>query len=135
MLVINIDGSCDCSSGEGSWSYILNGKSFSGREEDHTTNNRMELMAAIKALESVLDPCNILVLSDSRYVVNGIMLYVKKWSENGWINSQNKPVKNKDLWENLIEKKKKHNQVIFKWIRREENSAADYAAKKARGVK
>jgi ribonuclease HI len=133
MVYINTDGSCDCSSKEGGWSYIIEGKAFSGREWD-TTNNRMELLAAIKALEHFNAPQEIIILSDSQYVVQGISKHINGWLKNGWKNYQNKPVKNQDLWENLLVAKKNHNQVLFKWVPRENNTGADIAAKKARGV-
>lgn len=133
MVYVHVDGSCDCSSKEGGWSYVIEGRSFSGREWE-TTNNRMELLATIKALEHFIEPQEIIILSDSQYVVRGMNQYISNWLKNGWKNYENKPVKNDDLWKNLLAAKEKHNQVLFKWIPREKNVCADSVAKKARGV-
>jgi len=134
MVYINTDGSYDLSSGQGGWSYVINGKSFSGMEFSETTSNRMELTAAIKALSHFLDPQEIIILSDSQYVVSGATKYIHKWLKNGWKNYNNKPVKNQDLWEKLLAAKNNHNQVVFKWVPRKNNSAADLSARKARRV-
>lgn len=134
MVYINTDGSYDCSSGQGGWSYVIDGKCFSGTEVCETTSNRMELTAVIKALSHFLAPQEIIILSDSQYVVNGVNKYIHNWLKNGWKNYENKPVKNKDLWENLLAAKNNHNQVVFKWVPREKNSIADSSAKKASRV-
>lgn len=108
MKKVNIytDGACSGNPGNGGYSAILiyNGieKIISGFEKD-TTNNRMELMAAIKGLEALKEPCNVDLYSDSAYLVDAFNLgWIKDWQLKGWKNSQNKPVKNIDLWEKIL---------------------------------
>lgn len=92
----------------------------------------MELVAAIKALNHFSDPQDIIIFSDSAYVVNGMNYFSKKWRENGWKTHKNEDVKNRDVWEELLLAREKHNSVYFKWVPREQNGRADAAARKAR---
>lgn len=101
--IIFTDGSSRGNPGPGGWGAIIAYKDLVtelGGREDKTTNNRMELMAAIKSLETV-DGESVLVVSDSEYVIKGITEWIFGWIKKGWKNSQNKPVLNKDLWERL----------------------------------
>lgn len=104
---IYTDGACSGNPGDGGYCAIL---SYNGREkvvsgyEANTTNNRMELLAAIKGLESLIEPCNVKLYSDSRYLVDAFNLgWITLWQNNGWKNSGGKAVKNVDLWKRLIE--------------------------------
>ena len=100
------DGACSGNPGPGGWGAILsyNGveKEISGGEP-HTTNNRMEIMAVIKALELLKEPCEVTLYSDSQYVCNAISRgWAKKWRENGWMRNKKDPALNPDLWEKLL---------------------------------
>jgi len=135
---IYTDGACSGNPGPGGWGAVIfdndnKQKNISGSEEN-TTNNRMELSAAIMALEEVNMNSEITIFTDSTYVKNGITEWVLKWKENGWKNSNKEPVKNKDLWEkldNLCEQ----NTINWKWIKghasNKYNNLADELATKA----
>jgi ribonuclease HI len=84
--------------------------------EEHTTNNRMELMAAIAALEALKRPCLVDLHTDSQYLRDGIMSWIKKWKGNGWRTADRKPVKNVDLWKRLDEALS-HHRVRWHWVR------------------
>ena len=103
-IVIHTDGACRGNPGPGGWAALLrsgsNEKVLSGAEPD-TTNNRMELMAAIAALEALKRSCQVQLTTDSEYVRQGVTRWINSWKRNGWRTSQKKPVKNKDLWERL----------------------------------
>src|SRR5665213_308979 len=100
-VVIHTDGACSGNPGPGGWGAIL---AFGDREKElkggeaNTTNNRMELMAAISALEALKRPCRVDLHTDSQYLRNGIMTWIANWKKNGWRTSDKKPVKNVDLW-------------------------------------
>ena len=101
------DGSCDTGSREGGWGYLLiyNGarKTASGYEAD-TTNNRMELSAAVNALEALHEPCEITLTTDSQYLKKAFTAgWLENWQRNGWRTASKQPVKNKDLWLRLLE--------------------------------
>jgi ribonuclease HI len=100
--------------------------------EPETTNNRMELMAAITALESLRRPCEITIVTDSAYVKNGIGEWLDNWKRNGWRTSTRKPVRNEDLWRRLDEACQRHT-VHWKWVRghagHAENERADALAR------
>ena len=106
MIKIYTDGACSGNPGPGGWGFVIidgeNTKSFSGRE-DATTNNRMELTAAIKAIESVDINESIMLHTDSTYVQKGITEWIINWKKKNWITSTKKPVANKDLWLKLDE--------------------------------
>ena len=135
---IYTDGACSGNPGRGGWGAVIfdndnKQKNISGSEEN-TTNNRMELSAAIMALEEVNMNSEITIYTDSTYVKNGITEWVLKWKENGWKNSNKEPVKNKDLWEkldNLCEQ----NTINWKWVKahasNKYNNLADELATKA----
>jgi len=128
------DGACRGNPGPGGWGVLLrfNGteKSLYGGEKE-TTNNRMELTAAIKGLEALTKPCTVVLTTDSQYVKNGITQWIINWKKNNWSTSAKKPVKNVDLWKQLDELVKKH-QVKWEWVRghtgHAENELADALA-------
>lgn len=118
QVSIYTDGACSGNPGNGGWGALIIYKNvekeLSGCEEN-TTNNRMELMAAISALEVLKEPCSVDLYTDSQYVKNGITEWIKGWIKNGWKNSQKKPVKNRELWLRLVEAADKH-QITWHWI-------------------
>ena len=118
-VVIHTDGACSGNPGPGGWGAIL---SFGDRSkelmggEPHTTNNRMELMAAIAALEALKRPCAVDLHTDSQYLRNGIMSWINNWKRNGWRTADKKPVKNVDLWKRLDEALQPHD-VKWHWVK------------------
>ncbi|NDY96920.1 ribonuclease HI [Wenzhouxiangella limi] len=131
------DGACLGNPGPGGWGALLrwNGteRELSGGESA-TTNNRMELMAAIQALETLKRPCEVLVTTDSQYVRKGISEWMRQWKRNGWKTSAKKPVKNVDLWQRLDLAVARH-QVQWAWVKghsgHPENERADQLASAA----
>jgi len=129
------DGACLGNPGPGGWAALLRAKGservVAGGEPD-TTNNRMELMAAIGALEALTRSCAVTLTTDSRYVMQGIEQWVPKWRANGWLTADKKPVKNQDLWQRLSEATARH-QVRWQWVRghtgHAENERVDQAAR------
>lgn len=134
------DGACSGNPGPGGWGVlmramadgkILKQKELSGGEAD-TTNNRMELMAAISALEALTRPTALTITTDSAYVKNGIESWMHGWKRNGWKTADKKPVKNVDLWQRLDAAQARH-QVVWKWIKghagHAENERADELAR------
>ena len=117
-VVIHTDGACSGNPGPGGWGAIL---SFGDREkelkggEPNTTNNRMELMAAISALEALKRPCRVDLHTDSQYLRNGIMSWIGNWKRNGWRTADKKPVKNVDLWQRLDAALGPH-QIHWHWV-------------------
>lgn len=113
------DGACSGNPGVGGYGAILRygsaEKELSGADGD-TTNNRMELTAAIKALEALSRPCAVTITTDSQYVVKGMTEWLSGWVRRGWVNSKKEPVLNRDLWERLRELTGKH-QVRWVWVR------------------
>ncbi|HIP81457.1 MAG TPA: ribonuclease HI [Leucothrix mucor] len=136
-LHIFTDGGCRGNPGVGGWGAILqygnSEKELYGYEED-TTNNRMELMAAIKSLESLTRSCSVVLTTDSQYVRKGITEWMESWKARGWKTAARKPVKNKDLWQRLDEATKDH-QIKWEWIKGHSghagNERADALANKA----
>ena len=135
---IYTDGACSGNPGPGGWGAVIfdndnKQKNISGSEEN-TTNNRMELSAAIMALKEVNTNSEITIYTDSTYVKNGITEWVLKWKENGWKNSNKEPVKNKDLWQKL-DNLCKQNTINWKWVKghasNKYNNLADELAAKA----
>jgi ribonuclease HI len=118
-VVVFTDGACSGNPGPGGWGAIL---TFKGVEKElrggeaHTTNNRMELMAAISALEAMKRPCLVELHTDSQYVKNGITSWIHNWKRNGWRTADKKPVKNEDLWRRLDEALAIHN-VDWRWVK------------------
>jgi len=114
------DGACSGNPGPGGWGAVIfdnqkNQKNISGKEKD-TTNNRMELMAPIMALKKIKVNSEIIIYTDSIYVQKGITEWIKRWEKNGWISSNKKPVKNKDLWVELNKATEKK-LIFWKWVK------------------
>jgi ribonuclease HI len=113
------DGSCKGNPGPGGWAALLrlgkHEKELSGGDA-HTTNNRMELTAAIRGLEALTEPCAVELYSDSKYVLDGITKWAEGWQRRGWINASKKPVRNPDLWHELIEASAKH-AITWYWVK------------------
>ena len=117
---ISTDGACLGNPGPGGWGAVLrhgsNEKELSGAEPD-TTNNRMELMGAIKGLEALKNPgTSVIIYTDSTYVKNGITQWVKNWQRNGWRTAAKQPVKNADLWVELVKQVERHD-VEWRWVK------------------
>ncbi|MBI1252449.1 MAG: ribonuclease HI [Alphaproteobacteria bacterium] len=113
------DGACSGNPGKGGWGAILRSgdaeKEISGGEK-LTTNNRMELMAAIAALEALTRPAHVDLHTDSQYVRDGVTKWIHGWKRNGWKTASKQPVKNEDLWRRLEEAEARH-QVHWHWVR------------------
>ena len=118
-VVIHTDGGAAPNPGAGGWAAILSfgdrDKELKGGEPD-TTNNRMELMAAISALEALKRPCRVDLHTDSKYVQQGISLWIHNWKRNGWKTADKKPVKNGELWQRL-DAAVAHHQVRWHWVK------------------
>lgn len=119
-VVIYTDGACRGNPGPGGWGVLLisghqHQKKLHGSEEN-TTNNRMELMAAIQGLSSLRESCRVDLYTDSQYVQKGISLWIKSWKAKGWRKSDNKPVKNADLWQALDAAQEVHD-VKWHWVK------------------
>ncbi len=136
-VVIHTDGACSGNPGPGGWGAILQWGGHT-RElrggEAHTTNNRMELMAAIAALETLKRPCDVDLHTDSQYLRQGITGWIHGWKRNGWKTADRKPVKNADLWQRLDAVVDRHT-VHWHWVRghsgHDLNERADELAREA----
>jgi ribonuclease HI len=136
VVEVFTDGACSGNPGPGGWGAILR---YDGVEkelcggEGGTTNNRMELMAAIQALEALKRPMTVRLYTDSEYVKNGITQWIKGWKTRGWKTADRKPVKNVDLWQRLDEAAQRHD-IQFHWVRghsgHPENERADELARR-----
>ncbi len=119
IIEIFTDGACSGNPGPGGWGVLLRykgvEKELSGGENP-TTNNRMEMMAVIMALEALKQPSRVRLTTDSEYVKNGITQWLPKWKKNGWKTADKKPVKNVDLWQRLEAAAMRH-QVEYHWVR------------------
>jgi ribonuclease HI len=119
VVEIFTDGACKGNPGAGGWGALLR---FDGRErelcggERETTNNRMELMAAIRALEALKRPCQVVLHTDSKYVQQGISEWIHGWKQRGWKTADKKPVKNEDLWRELDELAGRHD-IRWVWVK------------------
>ena len=134
------DGACSGNPGPGGWGVLMRAmdgdKIVKERElkggEAQTTNNRMELMAAISALEALTRPSRIVIVTDSAYVKNGVSQWIHGWKRNGWRTADRKPVKNVELWQRLDQAQARH-QVEWRWIKghagHAENERADELAR------
>ncbi len=118
-VVVYTDGACSGNPGPGGWAALLLfgniEKLISGGEAD-TTNNRMELMATIKALKHLKEPCKVKLVTDSKYVLQGITEWCVGWQKRGWKTADKKPVKNVDLWQALMEAVKPH-KIDWVWVK------------------
>ena len=129
------DGACKGNPGPGGWGVLLRSgqheKELYGGEAD-TTNNRMELRAAIEGLRALTRPCDVVATTDSVYVKDGITKWIHGWIKNGWKTAAKKPVKNAELWQELLEQTKRH-QIEWRWIKghagHDENERADALAR------
>jgi ribonuclease HI len=134
------DGACSGNPGPGGWGVlliardgatVLKERELSGGEAD-TTNNRMELMAAISALESLTRASDLVIVTDSAYVKNGVTTWIHNWKRKGWKTADNKPVKNVELWQRLEQAQARH-KVEWRWIKghagHAENERADALAR------
>jgi ribonuclease HI len=119
FVEIFTDGACRGNPGPGGWAALLRTgdkeREISGGEP-HTTNNRMELRAAIEALNALKRPCRVELHSDSQYVRDGITNWIHGWNRNGWRTAAKKPVKNAELWQELTEAARRH-QVLWHWVK------------------
>ncbi len=137
LVDIFTDGACSGNPGPGGWGAILR---YGGHEKEIsggeilTTNNRMELTAAIRALEALKEPASVTIHTDSRYLMDGAGIWMKKWKANGWKTADRKPVKNGDLWRALDEAASRHT-VKWRWVKGHsdhlENERADALARAA----
>jgi len=139
-LIAYTDGACSGNPGPGGWGALMQAKDgdtvIKQRElkggEKLTTNNRMELLAAINALEALDRPSAITIVTDSTYVKNGVTSWIHGWKKNGWKTASKKPVKNDDLWMRLDEAQSRHD-VTWEWVKghdgHEENERADELAR------
>ena len=135
-VIVHTDGACSGNPGPGGWGVILdyNGtrKELNGGEAQ-TTNNRMELMGAISALEALKRPCEVEMHVDSQYVKDGITKWIHGWKKNGWKTADKKPVKNAELWQELDALTRQH-KVEWHWVKghagHTENERADELARR-----
>ena len=118
-VLIHTDGACRGNPGPGGWGVVLEygeRRSELHGGEAHTTNNRMELTAAIKALQALKRPCKVVLHSDSRYVLQGITEWLPQWKQRGWKTAAKKPVLNVDLWQTLDALAVTH-QIDWQWVK------------------
>ena len=119
LVIIYTDGACRGNPGVGGWGAVLsykgNTKELYGGERE-TTNNRMELMAVINALEALTKPCHVQINSDSKYVLQGITEWMESWKQRGWLTASKKPVKNEDLWRRLDAARNRH-RIEWLWVK------------------
>ncbi|WP_295497137.1 ribonuclease HI [Sphingorhabdus sp. EL138] len=140
QLEVFTDGACKGNPGPGGWGAVIrygkHEKEISGGDPD-TTNNRMELSAAIQALKILIEPCHVKLHTDSKYVLDGITKWIHGWQRNGWKNASKQPVRNADLWRDLIDAVARH-QVEWIWVKghngHPENERADRLASDAAEV-
>jgi ribonuclease HI len=134
---IATDGACKGNPGPGGWGAVIrmgeHEKELSGGDA-HTTNNRMELQAAISGLNALTRPCRVTLSTDSRYVMDGLTKWIKGWQRNGWKTADKKPVKNADLWQTLLDAAAPH-RIEWVWVKghagHPENERADRLASDA----
>jgi ribonuclease HI len=128
------DGACKGNPGPGGWGVVLRygkvEKTICGGELN-TTNNRMELLAAISGLQALKEPCHVIITTDSQYVRKGITEWIENWKKNGWRTTAKAPVKNADLWQQLDQEQSRH-QLEWHWVKghsgHRENELADQLA-------
>jgi ribonuclease HI len=130
IVLIHTDGACKGNPGPGGWGALLQ---YAGRErelfggEPHTTNNRMELMAVIRALEALSRSCRVRLYTDSKYVQQGIREWIHGWKRNGWRTADKKPVKNMELWQELDRQAARH-RVEWHWVKGHANDPGNTRA-------
>jgi len=137
LVEIATDGACKGNPGPGGWGAVLRfgtkERDMSGAENP-TTNNRMELLAAIRALEALKRPCRVKLSTDSRYVMDGLTKWIHGWRKNGWKTADKKPVKNADLWQMLLNASEPH-RIEWLWVKghagHPDNERADRLASEA----
>jgi ribonuclease HI len=118
-VVIYTDGACSGNPGRGGWGVVLRWKDVAKElhgSDPQTTNNRMELMAAIHALEALNRPTTVQLHTDSKYLLDGITKWIAGWQRNGWLTSAKQPVKNADLWRRLVAAVNGH-EVTWVWVK------------------
>jgi ribonuclease HI len=134
LVAIFTDGACKGNPGPGGWGALLRmgttEKELSGGEAQ-TTNNRMEMTAAIRGLQALKRPCRVTLTTDSRYVMDGLTKWIHGWRKNGWKTADKKPVKNAELWQELLAAAAPH-RVEWKWVKghagHDENERVDQLA-------
>lgn len=113
------DGACKGNPGPGGWGALLrmgsHEKELSGSDPD-TTNNRMEMTAIVRGLNALIEPCEIDLYSDSKYVLDGMTKWIEGWQRRGWKTASKKPVRNEDLWHELIDAAKRHS-ITWHWVK------------------
>jgi ribonuclease HI len=129
-VIIHTDGACSGNPGPGGWGALLqyndiNKKLFG--HELNTTNNRMEMTAAIEALRALKKTCNVKIYTDSKYLQQGITEWIHKWIQNNWYKNNNIPIKNADLWQNLYTEISKHD-IIWHWVKGHSNNIGNIIA-------
>ena len=137
MITIYTDGACSGNPGVGGWGVVIiednKNETFLNGGENHTTNNKMELTAAIQALKTFEKESTITLITDSKYVKDGIQSWIENWKKNGWKTAAKKPVKNKELWIELDELIVRHN-ITWEWVKghagNTHNEKADYLARR-----
>ena len=137
LVHLATDGACKGNPGPGGWGAVIRAgdkeKELSGGEK-LTTNNRMELTAAIKGLEALKRPCRVVLSTDSRYVMDGLTKWLAGWQRNGWRTAAKQPVKNADLWQELVAAAAPH-RIRWEWVKghagHPENERADKLASDA----
>ena len=137
MITIYTDGACSGNPGVGGWGVVIiednKNEFFLNCGDNNTTNNKMELTAAIKALKTFEKKSTITLITDSKYVKDGIQSWIENWKKNGWKTAAKKPVKNKELWIELDELIARHN-ITWEWVKGHagniHNEKADYLARR-----
>ena len=130
QVIIYTDGACRGNPGPGGWGALIKYDSvektiFGGQA--NTTNNQMELSAAIEGLAILKEPCNVELFTDSKYVMDGITQWIQNWKKNNWRTAAKKDVKNKELWQKL-DKLIAHHQVQWRWVKGHSGDAGNEAA-------
>ena len=136
MITIYTDGACSGNPGVGGWGVVIiddnKNETFLNGGDNDTTNNKMELTAAIQALKAIEKKSAITLITDSKYVKDGIQSWIQNWKKNGWKTAAKKPVKNKELWIELDELIATHN-ITWEWVKGHagniHNEKADYLAR------
>ena len=129
-VVIHTDGACRGNPGPGGWGAVLDtrghSKTLKGFDPE-TTNNRMELTAVIEALRALKRPCRVELVTDSKYVMQGITQWMDNWKRNGWKTAARKPVKNVDLWQRLDDEVQRHD-IDWRWVKGHSGNAGNELA-------